>query len=60
MGRLKGTETLSITSFERVAVFNEREKGWALLGQGLVERLKIGNIDILDLERVEEGTDVLG
>ena len=44
----------------RVTVFDGGEKGWTVTGQRLVERLTVSNVDVLDVERVEEGTDVLG
>lgn len=43
---------------ERVIVLDRREKGWTMSWH--VERLTVGNVDILDVERVEEGTNVLG
>jgi hypothetical protein len=45
---------------ERVTVFGGGEKGWTVTGQRLVDGLTISNVDVLDMERVEEGTDVLG
>ena len=45
---------------ERVAVFSGAVEGGAMTEQGVIGRLAEGNIDVLDLERVEESTDILG
>jgi hypothetical protein len=44
---------------ESVIVFNGRGKGWPMTEQ-LADRFMIGDVDVLDLELVEVGTDVCG
>ena len=58
--KTEGDRDVVDDALERVIVFDGGGKGWTVTGQRLVERLTVGNVDVLDVERVEEGTDVLG
>lgn len=59
-GKTEGNRDVVDDILKSVIVFNRGGKGWTMTGQGLVDRLTVSDVDVLDLERVEEGTDVLG
>ena len=49
-GKTEGNRDVVDDVLKRVTVFNGVEKGWTMTGQGLVDRLMVGDVDILDLE----------
>ena len=59
-GKTEGNRDVVDDIPKRVIVFNGAEKGGTMTTQGLVDRLTIGDVDILHLEGVEQGTDILG
>ena len=59
-GKIEGYRDVVDDVLQRVTVFNWAEKGRTMACQFLVGRLTIGDVDVLDLERLKERTDVLG
>ena len=49
-GKTEGNRDVVDDILKRVTVFNGAEKGGTMTAQGLVDRLTIGDIDVLDLE----------
>ena len=59
-GKTEGNRDVVDDVLKRVAVFNGAEKGRTTTEQGLADRLTVSDVDVLDQERVEEGTNVSG